>query len=274
MTTTRIRDRIAVTVADGVADIRLDRPDKMNALDHAMFDALIEAADLVRDTAGVRAAVLSGEGRAFCAGLDFASFQAMQAGGDAALSDLTLRTHGIANRPQYAAWCWRELPVPVICALHGVAYGGGLQVALGADLRLATADARLSVMEIKWGLVPDVAGTQLLRHLCRDDVVRDLTYTGRVVTGEEACRLGLVTRVEADPRAAALAAAREIAAKNPDAFRAAKRLLNAATVVPPAEGLLLESVEQQAILGSANQREAVAANMEKRPPRFADCPGR
>ena len=270
MTATRIRDRIAVTVEDGVAEIRLDRPDKMNALDHAMFDALIEAAAFVRDTKGVRAAVLSGEGRAFCAGLDFASFQAMQAGGDRSLSDLVARTHGIANRPQASAWCWRELPVPVICAMHGVAYGGGLQVALGADMRFATADAKLSVMEIKWGLVPDVAGTQLLRHLCRDDVVRDLTYTGRVVSGEEAVGLGLITRIEADPRAAALATAREIAAKNPHAIRAAKRLLNAATVISPAEGLMMESVEQQAILGSPNQIEAVIANMEKRPPRFAD----
>jgi enoyl-CoA hydratase/carnithine racemase len=270
MTTSRIRDRIAVTIEGGVADIRLDRPDKMNALDHAMFDALIEVAALVRVTKGVRAAVLSGEGRAFCAGLDFGSFAAMQAGGDGSLSDLVSRTHGIANRPQYAAWCWRELPVPVICAVHGVAYGGGLQVALGADLRFATADAKLSVMEIKWGLVPDVAGTQLLRHLCRDDVVRDLTYTGRVVTGEEGLTLGLVTRIEADPRGAALAAARDIAAKNPAAIRAAKRLLNAATVVSPAEGLMMESVEQQAILGSPNQVEAIAANMEKRPPRFAD----
>ncbi|MGQ3354204.1 MAG: crotonase/enoyl-CoA hydratase family protein [Phreatobacter sp.] len=265
-----MRDRIAVTIEGGVADIRLDRPDKMNALDRAMFDALIEVAALVRDTKGVRAAVLSGEGRAFCAGLDFGSFAAMQAGGDGSLSDLVSRTHGIANRPQYAAWCWRELPVPVICAVHGVAYGGGLQVALGADLRFATADAKLSVMEIKWGLVPDVAGTQLLRHLCRDDVVRDLTYTGRLVTGEEGLALGLVTRIEADPRGAALAAARDIAAKNPAAIRAAKRLLNAATVVGPAEGLMMESVEQQAILGSPNQVEAIAANMEKRPPRFAD----
>ena len=186
------------------------------------------------------------------------------------LSDLVARTHGIANRPQASAWCWRELPVPVICAMHGVAYGGGLQVALGADMRFATADAKLSVMEIKWGLVPDVAGTQLLRHLCRDDVVRDLTYTGRVVSGEEAAGLGLITRIEADPRAAALATAREIAAKNPHAIRAAKRLLNAATVISPAEGLMMESVEQQAILGSPNQIEAVIANMEKRPPRFAD----
>jgi len=270
MTAIRIRDRIAVTVEGGVADIRLDRADKMNALDSDMFDALIEAAAHVDATRSVRAAVLSGEGRAFCAGLDFASFQAMQAGGDRSLSDLAARSHGIANRPQWSAWCWRELPVPVICAVHGVAFGGGLQVALGADMRFATPDARLSVMEIKWGLVPDVAGTQLLRHLCRDDVVRDLTYTGRIVSGEEALGLGLVTRVEADPRVAALAAAREIAAKNPDAVRAAKRLLNAAPVTSPAEGLLMESVEQQKLLGSANQVEAVTANMEKRAPRFAD----
>jgi enoyl-CoA hydratase/carnithine racemase len=270
MTTTRIRDRIAITVEAGVADIRLDRADKMNALDGAMFDALIEAADHVSRAKGVRAAVLSGEGRAFCAGLDFDSFQAMQSGGEASLSDLVARTHGIANRPQWAAWCWRDLPVPVICALHGVAFGGGLQVALGADLRFATADAKLSVMEIKWGLVPDVAGTQLLRHLCRDDVVRDLTYTGRIVAGVEAQALGLVTRIEADPRGAALAAAREIAGKNPDAVRAAKRLLNAAVVASPADGLLLESAEQQKLLGSANQVEAVKANLEKRAPRFAD----
>lgn len=270
MTTTRIRDRIAVTVEAGVADIRLDRPDKMNALDPDMFDALIEAAALVAATPGVRAAVLSGEGRAFCAGLDFGSFQSMQAGGERSLRDLVTRTHGIANRPQWAAWCWRELPVPVICALHGVAFGGGLQVALGADLRFTTADAKLSVMEIRWGLVPDVAGTQLLRHLCRDDVVRDLTYTGRIVTGEEAVALGLATRVEADPRAAALAAAAEIAAKNPDAIRAAKRLLNSAVSVDAAAGLRLESEEQQRLIGTPNQIEAVMANMQKRAPAFRD----
>lgn len=270
MTATRIRDRIAVTIEAGVADIRLDRPDKMNALDPDMFDALIEAAALVGSAPGVRAAVLSGEGRAFCAGLDFGSFQSMQAGGERSLRDLVGRTHGIANRPQWAAWCWRDLPVPVICAVHGVAFGGGLQVALGADMRLATADAKLSVMEIRWGLVPDVAGTQLLRHLCRDDVVRDLTYTGRIVTGEEAVALGLVTRIEADPRAAALAAARDIAAKNPDAIRAAKRLLNAAVSVDAAEGLMLESQEQQKLIGTPNQIEAVMANMQKRAPVFRD----
>lgn len=266
----RLRDRVAVTIAHGVADVRLSRPDKMNALDPAMFDALIEAADHVGNAREVRAVVLSGEGRAFCAGLDFGSFQAMQSGGEPSLRDLTTRTHGIANRPQWAAWCWRALPVPVIAAVHGVAFGGGLQIALGADMRFAAPDATLSVMEIKWGLVPDVAGTQLLRHLCRDDVVRELTYTGRIVVAAEARDIGLVTRVEANPHAAAHAAAREIAARSPDAVRAAKRLLNAAASVSAAEGLLMESQEQQRLIGSPNQREAVAANLERRAPRFID----
>lgn len=270
MTTSRIRDRITIRLDEGVADVRLDRPDKMNALDPAMFDALGEAAAELSALKGLRAVVLSGEGRAFCAGLDFGSFQAMDSGGEKSLRDLVTRTHGIANRPQWAAWCWRELPVPVICAIHGVALGGGLQIALGADMRFATADARLSVLEIKWGLVPDVAGTQLLRHLVREDIVRDLTYTGRIVTGAEAREIGLVTRVEVDPRMAALTAAREIAGKSPDAIRAAKRLLNGAVQGTAAEGLMAESVEQQALIGTPNQVEAVRAGLDKRPPRFAD----
>jgi enoyl-CoA hydratase/carnithine racemase len=268
--TTRIKDRVSITLSDGVADVRLDRADKMNALDSQMFDALIEAAEQLTATPGLRAVVLSGEGRAFCAGLDFDSFQAMQSGGEASLRDLVTRTHGIANRPQWAAWCWRELPVPVICALHGVAFGGGFQIALGADMRYAAADARFSVMEMRWGLVPDVAGTQLMRHLAREDVVRELTYTGRIFTAEEGRELGLVTRIEADPLAAALATARDIAAKSPTAIRAAKRLLNQAVQVDAAEGLLVESREQQALIGSPNQVEAVAANLAKRAPRFAD----
>ena len=155
---------------------------------------------------GLRCVVLSGEGKAFCAGLDMASFAAMKQDGDAVpgVRDLTRRTHGIANRPQQCAWLWRELPVPVIAAVHGVAFGGGFQIALGADMRYATADTRFSVMEIKWGLVPDLAGTQLMRHLAREDVVRELTYTGRIFDGTEAQQLGFVTRVVDDPRAAAL----------------------------------------------------------------------
>lgn len=267
-----IRDRVTIELRDGVADVRLVRADKMNALDGAMFDALIETGEALTTMSGLRAVVLSGEGRAFCAGLDFDSFQAMTAPGGkvAGVGNLVPRSHGIANRPQQTAWTWRTLPVPVIAAITGVAFGGGFQIALGADIRIAAPDARFSVMEIKWGLVPDLAGTQLMRHLAREDVVRELAYTGRVFGAEEAQRLGFVTRVEADPVAAARAMAAEIAGKSPDAMRAAKRLLNRAVEVSPAEGLLDESREQQALIGSANQREAVAANLEKRAPRFID----
>jgi enoyl-CoA hydratase/carnithine racemase len=175
-----------------------------------------------------------------------------------------------ANFAQRAAWIWTELPVPVIAAVHGVAYGGGLQIALAADLRLVAPDARLSVMEIKWGLVPDMSGTQTLRRLVRLDVAKDLTFTGRVVSGEEAVSIGLATRVAADPRAAALELAAEIAEKSPDAIRAGKQLLDRSGVASVAEGLALEESLQRGLIGGANQIEAVRANMERRPPRFAD----
>ncbi len=268
-------DRVIVTLDDGVADVRLNRPDKMNALDPAMFDALIATGERLAQDASVRAVVLSGEGRAFCAGLDMESMAALgeQEGGAGQLSGqasgrLAARTHGIANRPQQACMVWRALPVPVLAAVHGVAFGGGLQVALGADVRYVTADTRLSVMEIKWGLVPDMAGMVLMRGLVRPDLLRELIYTGRIVTGEAACALGLATRVVDDPRAAALEAAREIAQKSPDAIRAAKRLAQLAQDGDAATILLAESAEQDRLIGSPNQREAVLANLQKRAPRF------
>ncbi|MBS0541466.1 MAG: enoyl-CoA hydratase/isomerase family protein, partial [Proteobacteria bacterium] len=165
---------------------------------------------------------------------------------------------------------FRKLPVPVIAAVHGVAFGGGFQIALGADLRYATADTRFSVMEIKWGLVPDLAGTQLMRHLAREDVVRELTYTGRIFDGAEAEKHGFVTRLVADPRAAALETAREIAGKSPDAVRAAKRLLNDAVAVDAAAGLMAESVEQEKLIGSPNQVEAIMSNLQKRAANYRD----
>jgi enoyl-CoA hydratase/carnithine racemase len=267
-----MKGRVSIDLRDGVADVRLIRADKMNALDPAMFEGIVEAGDELAAMKGVRVVVLSGEGRAFCAGLDMASFAAMKSQGDAVpgVRDLTKRTHGPANRPQWAAWLWRELPVPVIAAVHGVAFGGGFQIALGADIRYATADTRFSVMEIRWGLVPDVAGTQLMRHLAREDVVRELTYTGRIFDGREAQQLGFVTRVVDDPRAAALETAKEIAAKSPDAIRAAKRLLNLAVATDARNGLMAESVEQQKLIGAPNQLEAVAANLQKRAANFRD----
>jgi enoyl-CoA hydratase/carnithine racemase len=266
-----MNDRITVSLTDGVADVRLVRADKMNALDAAMFSALVDTAERLRTTKGLRAVVMSGEGRAFCAGLDMGRFGQMQEGKSSSTSgrDLSARTHGPANDAQQAVWGWRQLPVPVIAAVHGVAFGGGFQLALGADMRFLSADARMSIMEIKWGLVPDMAGTPILRSLVRDDVLRDLTFTGRIFSAQEALAWGLATRICDDPRAAALEAAREITGKSPEAIRAAKRMLND-LMGDPAPALLAESVEQVKLMGKDNQREAVRANLEKRAPKFAD----
>ena len=266
-----MNDRVRVTLEDGVADVRLIRTDKMNALDDAMFEALVATGERLKGEREARCVVLSGEGRAFCAGLDMGNFGRMADGSRnprASADRLTARTHGKANRAQYAVWVWRELPMPVIAAVHGVAFGGGFQLALGADMRFVSPDAKMAVMEIKWGLVPDMAGTRLMRLLARDDVVRELTFTGRIFSGEEALDYGFATRVCADPRAEALALAREIAGRNPDAVRAAKRLLNAAPEVDDLVGLTQETVEQIALIGSRNQVEAVKANIERRAPRF------
>lgn len=260
---------------DGVVELQLARADKMNALDPAMFDALIGAGESLRGDLAARAVVISGQGRAFCAGLDMASFERMGddaaagvLGAGAAGRDLSARTHGISNAAQQVAMVWREVPVPVIAAVHGVAFGGGLQVALGADIRIVSPDARLSVMEIKWGLVPDMGGMVLMRELARGDVVRELTFTGRIFSGEEALQLGFATRLAADPLAEAREMAHGIAGRSPDAIRAGKRLLDASRSLGAADLLVAESLAQQALIGSPNQREAVQANLERRTPRF------
>lgn len=272
-------DRVTVHIEAGVADVRMAREDKLNALDLPMFEALIETGKALAADRSVRAVVLSGKGRAFSAGLDFGSFAAMaSARGTApqdsadrpALNLLARDSDTIANVAQRAGWVWQELPVPVIAAVHGVAYGGGLQIACGADLRYVRPDARLSIREIQWGLIPDMSGTQTLRHLLRLDVAKELTFTGRVVSGEEAVAIGLCTRLADDPRAAALEAARAIAAQSPDAIRAAKRLWNEAPLLGYAEGLKLEERLQLDLIGKPNQVEAVMANLQKRTPRFED----
>ncbi len=269
-----MNDRVLTTIDEqGIAHVRMNRADKMNALDPAMFEALVAASESLRANAKVRVVVISGEGRAFCAGLDMGRFQAMSQGGGTGLPqarDLRTRTHGLANSPQQVAWGWHTLPVPVIAAVHGVALGGGLQVALGADIRIVHPETRMSVLEIKWGLVPDMAGVPLLKHLVRADHLRELTYTGRMVLGPEAVELGLATRLSDDPLRDAMALARQIAGSNPDAIRAGKRLMNLTETGGPAELLMAESVEQQAIIGSPNQTEAVRASLEKRPANFKD----
>jgi enoyl-CoA hydratase/carnithine racemase len=263
--------RVTVKVSDGVADVRLTRPEKRNALDGAMFVALITAGERLKSEPGLRAVVLSGEGPDFCAGLDFGWFRAMGGGERPGVGVDVPPGHGPAKAAgQRAAYVWAEVPVPVIAAVTGNALGGGLQIALGADIRIVAPDARMSVMEIRWGLVPDMTGTQLLPELVGRDVAKELTFSGRVVSGEEAVALGLATRVDPDPRKAALELARSVADRSPHAIRAAKRLLDLAGRVDLATGFAAEQREIGALVGSPNQAEAVAAQFEKRPPKFAD----
>ncbi len=276
-------DRIQIIRDGGVADVRLNRPEKMNALDPDMFEALnTTSAELAADPT-LRCVVLSGEGKAFCAGLDFASFQAMgsddrkPAEPDTSASESSPADNGLLNtenrithRGQQAVYGWTELPVPVIAAVTGHALGGGIQLALGADIRIVAPDAKLSVLDIRWGLITDMTGTQALINLVGLDVAKELTFTGRMVSGTEAVELGLATHVSDDPRADALAMAAEIAAKSPHAIRAAKRLFNTAPKDSTAEGFANERREIAALIGSPNQVEQVSAFFEKREPNFVD----
>jgi enoyl-CoA hydratase/carnithine racemase len=259
--------RVQVEVTGHVATVTLNRPDKHNALDIPMLDGILGAAEQLSGTPGVRAVVLHGAGQSFCSGLDIAGVMASDPDGNA----LTDRLHEPApNYFQRAGYDWVRLPVPVIAAIHGNCLGGGLQIALGADIRIATPDARLSVMEGKWGLVPDMSITRTLPRLVGIDVAKELTYTARVFSGEEAARLGVVTRCAEDPYAAARELATEIAARSPDAVRAAKRLYDEAWTGPPDETLALEASLQEKLIGSPNQIAAVTAGFTKQPAEFVD----
>lgn len=270
-------DRVLVSVDAGVADVRLNRPDKLNALDPATFAALVEAGEGLKADASLRAVVLSGEGRAFCAGLDFSAFQSMS-GSDADAAPVDrgpsiMATDGRETHlGQQACWVWREMPVPVIAAVTGPCLGGGLQIALGADLRIVAPDAKLSVLEVRWGLIPDMTGTWVLPRLVGPDVAKELTWTGRMVSGEEAVRIGLATRLADDPRADAFALATELAAKSPVAVRHGKRLLDLSTTPgrTAAEQFLDERSTMASLIGSADNVEAVTAYFEQREPVFPD----
>jgi len=270
-----MNELVTISKSAGIADVRLNRPDKYNALSPEMFEAIIAAGESLRDARDVRVVVLSGNGRGFCAGLDFSSFQGMAGDGArptrTSSSNLFERSRDEPeNRAQRPAMIWKRLPMPVIAAIHGVAFGGGCQIALGADIRFAAPDAKLSVMEIKWGLIPDMSITQTLRDLVPLDVAKELTFSGRILSGTDAKALGLVTDVAADPLDRAMALAREIAGKSPDAIRAAKALLETAWRADPATGLELEQRLQASLIGQANQVEAVKANFENRTPKFKD----
>jgi enoyl-CoA hydratase/carnithine racemase len=262
------QERVLLSVQDGVAHVRLNRAEKRNGLDLAMFEGLIATGEKIASDRRVRAVVLSGEGPAFCAGLDWKAFLADPEGSRALLARDATRSP--ANVAQRACWVWTEVPVPVVAAVHGAALGGGLQLALACDFRLVAPDAQLSVMEIRYGIIPDMTASQTLLRLVRPDVAKELVYTGRIITGEEAVRIGLATRASIDPLSEARELARAIAAQSPDAVRAAKRLCDRAPSLGVADALLLETELQRGLLGTPNQMEAAQAVMTKRPARFAD----
>jgi enoyl-CoA hydratase/carnithine racemase len=271
-------DRVLVSISDGIADVRFNRADKRNALDGDMFLAIAEAGERLKTEPDVRAIVLSGEGASFCAGLDFSSFQALAAGADGQDDTSGGRSGNpgriadgqITHLGQQVCWVWQEVPVPVIAAVHGHALGGGLQIALGADIRIVHPDTQLSVREVHWGLVPDMTGTFVLSRLVRPDVARELTYTARIISGTEALQLGLATRLSDDPRADALALAGEIAARSPGAVRGSKDLFNRMFAEGAATQFAAERSVIGAQVGTPNQIEAVMANMEKRAANFTD----
>lgn len=269
-------ERVTITISDGIADVRFNRPDKRNALDGEMFSAIVNAGERLKNEPGVRVVVVSGNGASFCAGLDFASFQAMSSGqgaggGERPSESITDVKEGrITHHGQQASWVWQELPVPVIAAVHGHALGGGIQIALGADIRIVHPDTQMSVRETYWGLIPDMTGTQTLTRLCGLDVAKELTFTARVFSGREAKEIGLATKLSETPLDDAMALAREIASRNPDAIRAAKRLFAMQGNAGAAEQFAAERREIGALIGSPNQVEAVMAGFEKRAPNFKD----
>ena len=259
---------VQIEINGHVADVTLNRADKLNALDLKMFASLAEAADSIASDKTIRAVVLHGAGGNFCAGIDLSVLG--ESNRDFAKMLDTPVEPSPANLFQRAAYAWRELPIPVICALEGVVFGGGLQVALGADVRYASPDARFSIMESKWGLIPDMAISTTLRGLVAPDHIKELAWTARVFDSTEAKALGLVTSVVDDPLAASRKLAAECAARSPESVRGIKALVNDAWQVSDAESLALEACLQSGIIGGENQLEAVSANLQKRKPDFKD----
>ncbi|MCG8668015.1 MAG: crotonase/enoyl-CoA hydratase family protein [Pseudomonadales bacterium] len=257
-------DVLIYEVEEGIAKVAINRPEIMNALNMDLMKALIETGEAIKADKSVRAVVLYGNGKNFCGGLDMSIFAAGE------FVQLPERTHGITNIYQQVCWVWHEVPVPVIAAVHGSCVGGGLQIICGADMRYIHPDTKMSIMEMKWGLIPDMAGTQLWKNFVREDVIRELTYTARIFTAKEGYDYGFVTKLTESPLEDAMETAKLITTKNPDAIRAAKRMINLQANAGDEEGLMTESVEQQAIIGKPNQMEAVKANFEKRPPQFQD----
>ena len=266
-------DAVIIEIEKGVADVRINRPAKRNAVDGDVMNGLLGALDTIGADPAVRCVVLSGVGKGFCAGLDMASFGDMVSGdltSDSAASAYDEVDASGANRVQRLGWGWQALGIPVIAAVHGGALGGGLNIALGADIRIMAPDARLGFVEITFGLLPDMSATQSLANIARLDRIKELLFTGRRFTGEEAYEYGLATMLSETPRETALEMAHTIANRNPDAIRAAKQMLNSSAMESAREGLVAESNCSRTLMGTANQLEAIMAAMEAREPKFDD----
>ena len=267
-------DRVTINISDGIADVRFNRPEKRNALDGEQFQAIVDAGESLKTNKKVRVVVLSGEGASFCAGLDLSSMGQMatgeRSGGERKPQAGDMVEGRITHLGQQSAWVWQEVPVPVIAAVHGHALGGGCQIALGADIRIAHPDTKFSVRETYWGLVPDMAGTVLLQGLVRPDIMKDIVFSARIFDGREAELIGIVTRLSDDPRADALEYAGEIMKRSPDAVRGAKELLNRLTLDFAAAQFAAERRIIGSLIGGANQREAVMSDFEKRAPNWVD----
>lgn len=275
-----VDDRVTITMTDGIADVKMNRADKRNALDNAMFTSLSAAGDYLKSVDGLRVVVLSGDGASFCAGLDFSSFAQMaEAGAKASTADKKTDKKAdmnagamvdgrITHMAQQVCWVWQEVPVPVIAAVHGHALGGGIQIALGADIRIVHPDTQLSVREVHWGLIPDMTGTLMLSRLVRPDVVKNLVFTARIFSGREAHDLGIATQLSDNVHADAMTMAREIAGRSPEAVRGAKKLINLLANSGAAEQFAAERAIIGQLIGTANQAEAVMSHFEKRPPNF------
>jgi enoyl-CoA hydratase/carnithine racemase len=264
-------DRVTILIEDGIADVRMNRADKRNALDNAMFTSLAAAGDYLKTLSELRVVVLSGDGASFCAGLDFGSFQAMAQGSSGqggSVNAGAMADGRITHLAQQVCWVWQEVPVPVIAAVHGHALGGGMQIALGADIRIVHPDTQLSVREVHWGLIPDMTGTLMLSRLVRPDIVKDLVFSARVFSGSEGFELGVVTRLSKTPQADAMDLAQEIAGRSPDAVRGAKKLLNLMANDGAAQQFAAEREVIGKLIGAPNQVEAVMSHFEKRPPKF------
>ena len=271
-----VENRVTIEVVDGVADVRMNRADKRNALDNAMFTSLAAAGEYLKTQSEIRAVVLSGDGASFCAGLDFGSFQAMAEGpktdsgvkNESGMNAGAMSDGRITHLAQQVCWVWQEVPVPVIAAVHGHALGGGMQIALGADIRYVHPDTQLSVREVHWGLIPDMTGTLMLSRLVRPDIAKELVFTAKVISGREGFEIGLATHLSDDPRSDAMVLAREIAGRSPDAVRGAKKLLNLQANDGAAQQFAHEREVISRLIGQANQVEAVMSHFEKRPPNY------